>query len=372
MKNKKLFYTFLSFTIFGLVGCGELTSSNLENSIISENTPSSAQDSQGSIYLQPSVSNSSSDIQEHIHNLTKVNEVAATMTKDGHKVYYTCDGCEDIFADANGKTITTFDKVILKATTPFRQKQYSDLNYCEYMPEIANNEKVPLVLFLHGAGERGSDNELQLKNAILKVVNYNSNSQFMNSIVIAPQCPENKQWVDTPWANGNYKLSDVNESEIMKKIVSLVEEYRTFDYVDINRIYVVGLSMGGFGTWDLIARHPELFAAAVPICGGGPTDAIKTLRTMPIYTFHGTNDGTVPYAGTKEMVNLITNFGGKNINFVTFDGAGHGIWDSAITYAGNEDIPGLENWLFALTKVEINDDLFFGKVNDYDDFDEVL
>ncbi len=236
--------------------------------------------------------------------------------------------------------------------TLFSQKRFGDLNYCEYVPKIEEGQKVSLVLFLHGGGERGNDNKSQLKNAILKVINKNSKSKFMNAIVIAPQCPLNIRWVNTLSGEGNYTLAEVDESALMIKVVALIKYYSTLEYVDANCIYVIGLSIGGFGTWDLLSRHPKLFAAGVPICGGGPTDAIDTLKNIPIYTFHGTNDSVVPFNGTKEMVNLITNAGGKNIDFVSFEGAGHEIWDNAITYIGDKSHPKLEDWLFSKSLIK--------------------
>ena len=230
--------------------------------------------------------------------------------------------------------------------TLFVQKQFDNLNYCEYLPKTKTGERVPLILFLHGGGERGDDNISQLKNAILKVINSRSKSKFMKSVVLAPQCPADVRWVNTLSGNGNYKLENVKESRIIKKVVRLVMKYRNLEFIDKNKVYVIGLSIGGFGSWDLIARHPDIFKAAVPICGGGPTDAIEILKDIPIYTFHGTIDSVVPYSGTKEMVDLINKAGGTKIQFVSFNGAGHCIWDDAITYQGNEIEPSLEDWLF--------------------------
>ena len=148
-------------------------------------------------------------------------------------------------------------------------------------------------------------------------------------------------WADTPWGNGNYKLSDIPESVTNKKVVNLVRHYTSKEYIDADRVYIMGISMGGFGTWDLLARHSDIFAAGVPVCGGGPDDKIDVLKNIPIYTFHSENDTSVPYSGTKAMVDAIKSAGGEKIKFVSFADKGHVIWDTAITY------PGLEQWLFA-------------------------
>ncbi len=267
------------------------------------------------------------------HVFTTVPNKAATQTSDG---YTAGDVCLDCGYGKNG------GKVLPKATL-FKSETYDGLNYCSYQPEgiINEREKLPLIVFLHGSGERGDDNTAQLKNAITKVVCKGSESLFMKAAVLVPQCPENMMWADTPWENGNYKLSEIAESETNKKVVNLVRHYISKEYIDADRVYVMGISMGGFGTWDLLARHSDIFAAGIPVCGGGPDDKIETLKNIPIYTFHSENDISVPYSGTKAMVDAIKAAGGEKIEFVSFGDKGHVIWDIAITY------PGLEQWLFA-------------------------
>lgn len=266
-----------------------------------------------------------------------------TMASDGHTEGKGCEICGHM---EEGE--------VLPKSTLFTQQSYRGYNYCIYEPSeitFANAENgVPLVLFLHGAGERGSDNATQLRAAIQFVINETSDSKFMDAVVIAPQCPINAQWVDTPWEHGNYKVGEIAETDNIQKVVELVEYYKGLRCIDESRIYVVGLSMGAFGTWDLLARHSDLFAAGVPICGGGPTDAIDTLKNMPIYTFHGTKDEAVPFAGTEEMANKIWAAGGTKLNFVIFPDADHSIWNRAICYEGDNDHPALEDWLFSQTK----------------------
>ena len=282
------------------------------------------------------------------HALSYVPAEESTYTKAGHQAYFVCSVCHRMFSDGKGTEPISEEETKTAAKTKFVQKTWRDLNYCEYLPQIERGERVPLILFLHGSGERGNDNESQLKNAILKVVNDSSN-HYSNSIVLAPQCPSGKQWVDTPWIEGNYTLDKVKESETMQKVVSLIEAYRAREDVDADRVYVIGLSMGGFGAWDILARHSDLFAAGVPICGGGPIDAADILKDKPIYTFHGSADTSVPPEGTREMVEMIRNRGGNKIRFIEFEGLGHWIWDRAITFAGDEGNPSLEQWLFDQT-----------------------
>lgn len=241
------------------------------------------------------------------------------------------------------------------------------INYCLREPDD-KTAPAPLVLFLHGAGERGNDNEAQLKNALAKAYT-RFDSMFYDSYVIAPQCPYREtdngedvndgsqmninytKWVNTLWTAGSYKASEVAESVRLKTVADLVKTFAAKPEVDASRVYVVGLSMGGYGTWDILARHNDLFAAGVPICGGGPTDKADVLADLPIYAFHGTADTAVPYeAGSKTMYDAISAKGKGKMIFHTFEGAGHGIWDQALTYAGSATEPATLDWLFAQSK----------------------
>lgn len=298
-----------------------------------------------------SSSDTASSDSGHKHVLTLIGAIKAGYANYGNVKYYSCD-CGKIFLDENAEYETTLSKVTVRSTTGFDKRTFTDkdysLNYCVCKPQtIADGEKLPLILFLHGAGERGSDNQSQLKNAILKV---NNSGNWAKSVIIAPQCPSNEQWVSTPWENGNYVQASLQISNALKATVALVKRYASLDYIDEKRVYVIGLSMGGFGTWDILSRCPELFAAGVPICGGGPTDKINVLKDIPIYAFHGTNDASVPYTGTSEMYRAITSAGGNKMFFYTFSGAGHGIWDDAITFKGSGSYPSLEDWLFSKSK----------------------
>lgn len=277
------------------------------------------------------------------HSIKELPATLPTMSSDGHTEGMGCEICGYM---SEGE--------ILPKSSLFTQQSYRGYNYCIYEPSevtFANADNgVPLVLFLHGAGERGNDNATQLRSGIQFVINETSDSLFMDAVVIAPQCPIDMQWVNTPWVNGNYTLEGIPESSNIKKVVELVKYYRGLRCIDSNRIYVVGLSMGGFGTWDILARHSDLFAAGVPICGGGPTDGIDTLKDMPIYTFHGTQDEAVPFAGTEEMARKIEEASGKKLNFVIFPGDGHSIWNKSICYKGDDNHPALDEWLFSQSK----------------------
>ena len=290
----------------------------------------------------------------HEHKLIYVSAKSADKYVHGNIEHYRCD-CGALFLAANGGEVSR-NEIVIRSTTGFDKQTYTNdyytLNYCLYEPKDMNRseDKVPLILFLHGSGECGDDNQSQLIHAIQEVVKKgNENSEWMNSVIIAPQCPTYYRWVQTH--NANYMQADLPETEPFKAVAELVKQYANYDYIDSNRVYVVGLSMGGQGTWDILARYPDLFAAGVPICGSGPVDKIDVLKNIPIYTFHGTADRTVDYSNTQAMYNAITAAGGNKIIFYTFENGQHGIWNDAIKFAGSgTQYPALETWLFSQSK----------------------
>lgn len=215
------------------------------------------------------------------------------------------------------------------------------LPYNLFLPEDYNETTYyPVILFLHGAGERGTDNSLQLANYLPDL--YATSPELMGSaIVIAPQCPNDEQWVNTPWEVGTYSVDEIPESNALNTALKLLEHVVDTYGGDRCRIYITGISMGGFGTWDAIMRHEEIFAAAVPICGGADPTKAEILKNFPIITYHDTGDRTVPADGTKDMVKAIRATKNKNIKFNILNGYGHGAWLAAGVDAEMID------WLFA-------------------------
>jgi predicted peptidase len=203
-------------------------------------------------------------------------------------------------------------------------------------------KKYPLVIFLHGAGERGNDNERQLiwgAGAFIKEENLKKYPCY----VIAPQCPEEKRWVDVDWDKMKHVMPE-EPSENMALVMELIN--KVIDQYPINerRIYITGLSMGGFGTWDLISRWPDKFAAAVPICGGGDEAQAAKLVNLPIWVFHGSDDTTVSPDRSRHMVKAVKDAGSTKIKFTEYPGVGHGSWKPA--YAD----PELMKWMFSQKK----------------------
>jgi predicted peptidase len=162
------------------------------------------------------------------------------------------------------------------------------------------------------------------------------------AFVIAPQCPEGKRWVEVDWgADSHVLLEQPNES--LAATMKLVEALRKELPIDEQRLYITGLSMGGYGVWDALARWPEQFAAAVPICGGGDPVMAKQMMRVAIWAFHGSDDKSVKVHRSREMIDALKERGGDP-KYTEYKGVGHNSW--AQTYAD----PAMYAWLFAQRK----------------------
>lgn len=189
--------------------------------------------------------------------------------------------------------------------------------YLLYLPQAyADDEKKwPLILFLHGAGERGDDLELVKQHGPPKIVVARDDFPF---VVVSPQCPVDRWW----------------DTEVLSALLDdVVAQHR----IDEDRIYLTGLSMGGFGTWSLAVRQPDRFAAIAPICGGGVTHATRYITHLPVWVFHGGKDQTVLLRESQDMVDALKRYG-ANVRFTVYPEAGHDSWTE--TY----DNPELYEW----------------------------
>jgi predicted peptidase len=234
-----------------------------------------------------------------------------------------------------------------KAEEALEAKTFQDggfaLPYRIYLPpDLKPGEKVPLVLFFHGAGERGSDNVLQLHHGIPSLLDY-VRKTGTPALIIAPQCPVGMQWVNVPWGGDSHDMPK-EPSKPMHAALELLQQSIRDLPADPQRIYVTGISMGGFGTWDLIQREPGLFAAALPICGGGDTDKASKLKNLPIWAFHGDQDTTVKTQRSRDMVEAVKKKGSTVIQYTEYPGVAHNSWTQ--TYANDEVL----KWLFEQRK----------------------
>ena len=188
---------------------------------------------------------------------------------------------------------------------------------------IVSGRTYPLVILFHGAGERGSDNLFQLVHGADELLTY-AQKTGEEIFFIAGQVPNGQQWVNTPWAQKSHTMPEV-PSASMELALGLIEQTMREFPVDKSRVYVTGISMGGYGTWDIVQRRPDLFAAAMPICGGGDVACASKIRNVPIWCFHGDKDGAVPTNRSRDMFAAIKAVGG-NVQYREYPGVGHNCW----------------------------------------------
>lgn len=215
----------------------------------------------------------------------------------------------------------------------YRKTTKADVKYLLFLPKdyrAHSQKRWPLILFLHGSGERGSNIWKVAVHGPPKIVAKDPDFPF---IVVSPQCPEGQNW----------------SSEVLLGLLDKVEHQLN---VDKERVYLTGLSMGGYGSWDLGLRNPERFAAIVPICGGGQLITVliaegakrDALRSLGVWAFHGGKDPVVPLDESQRMVNLLKKSGVQDVKLTVYPEAGHDSW----TEAYND--PELYKWLLSHTR----------------------
>lgn len=212
------------------------------------------------------------------------------------------------------------------------------IQYQIFIPEGDKQIKRPLILFLHGSGERGHDNLKQTVH-VYTFLTSDSIQKRYPAIVVAPQCPEEDYWA--PVKRFEWSMTRGGKvTPAMAAVINLLEELRKQPNVDSTRMYVIGLSMGGFGTLDLISRRPEWFSAAVPICGGADLTNTDKIKEVPLWVFHGAEDTVVPVKLSRDLVNELT-IKGIPARYTEYAGENHGIWERAIRE------PGFLEWMFS-------------------------
>lgn len=203
-------------------------------------------------------------------------------------------------------------------------------------------EALPLVIFLHGAGERGNDNRAQLKHCIKYFLDDTVTSRYP-FLLMMPQCPNERRWVNTDWSLPEHTMDSVPTVEL-RGVMAVLDSLTECGAVDSTRVYISGISMGGFGVWDALQRWPERFAAAIAICGGGDPAYADAMKDVPIYIFHGLRDGVVMPSRSIQMYDELKNIGNNEVVLVTYPEFGHGCWDEAFSTSG------LFKWLFGKKK----------------------
>lgn len=211
-------------------------------------------------------------------------------------------------------------------------------------PEVGGADTpLPLVVFLHGAGERGDDNTAQLRHFPERWIAERHLGRRHPAVVLAVQCPANETWSGIDRRDdGTWHVGSPEVAPAMLAVEALVRELSADDSIDRRRIYLTGLSMGGFGSWDLVARHGDWFAAVAPICGGGDLANAERIAAggTPIWNVHGGADEVVPAELSRRTIAAIRDAGGR-VGHTELPGVGHDSWVWA--YGPN----GVMDWMFA-------------------------
>lgn len=197
-----------------------------------------------------------------------------------------------------------------------------------------------LVIFLHGSGERGDDNQKQLVH-VAKAFEDEAVRKDYPAFVIFPQMAANNTWSNGEYNRETHTIDLENQSgnhlaAVMDVIDMMLEKYS----VDPDRVYIGGLSMGGFGTWDALSRWPDRFAAAFPVCGAGDPSTVSSMLNVPIWVLHGGADNVVAPECSRIMVAALKE-AGASVIYSEFEGVGHNSWDPAF------DTRHVIDWIFA-------------------------
>jgi len=191
-------------------------------------------------------------------------------------------------------------------------------------PKLDGTQRYPLVIWLHGSGQSGTDNQAQMggpTGVFTDAEHQGKNPCFM----IAPQCPD----ADIGW-----------NKQVIDNLMALIADLTSKLPIDLKRLYLTGSSMGGFGTWNLCAKYPNVFAAGVPLCGGGDPKKAELLKKVPMWVFHGDQDPMVPVERDRVSVAAVKAAGGLLMKYTEFPGVGHSL--SGLVYP----MPELHRWLF--------------------------
>jgi predicted peptidase len=210
--------------------------------------------------------------------------------------------------------------------------------YRLFVPQGYKRKKYPLVLWLHGGAGRGNDNLKQISggNTIGSHVWAGRQNQSKHPcFVVAPQCPANELWAT---------LGTAKPTAQLRLVLELLQDLQRTFSVDAQRLYVTGQSMGGFGTWSVITKHPRMFAAAIPVCGGGDESEASKLTQLPIWAFHGEKDEAVSVERSRKMIAAIRRAGGLP-KYTEYKNADHVIWDRVFSETE------LLSWVFAQNRI---------------------
>ena len=257
---------------------------------------------------------------------------------------------DPMVVDGHGFTKRTFTDALGRSIT-----------YYFYVPKNYNpHQKYPLVLLLHGHGERSSTSYSEAKNennivgqTFVQVWGPDYTAPFnpqvqqhWPSFIVVPQLTNKQQWANRPSNKGSYTQTAQPSLQLLlaKELVDALQH--DYSGIDAQRLYITGLSLGGYGTWDAIERWPNYFAAAAPIAGAGDPSKAAQLIHLPIWAFHGSADKSVPVSGSRDMIKAIKAAGGHP-NYTEFPNATHSVWWRVYSATGtSQHVNGFYNWLY--------------------------
>lgn len=206
-------------------------------------------------------------------------------------------------------------------------------------PDVVEEQRqYPLIVFLHGAGERGHDNLSQLKSLPQQMAQPDWREQFP-CYLLAPQCPPKMRWSSS--LRSERQSKGLKKRNMLDQVHQMILDVSEMYPVDKQRIYITGYSMGGYGTWSMIACYPNLFAAASPICGGGDPNTVSKFVDLPLWVVHGDADQTIPVLESRKMIEGLRKAGGTP-EYHELEGVRHDSWGQA--YSNDR---GLISWMFA-------------------------
>ncbi len=231
----------------------------------------------------------------------------------------------------------------------FTSKGSLQIVYRIYIPKNYTPAKTyPLVMTLHGAGQWGNDDTLQLDTHFSSMWADSANQAKHPAFVLSPQCPNNTNiypygWMNTNWANGTYNYNSISITPNLQAVVELLDSISRRYSIDTLREYAAGMSMGGYASWYLMMRFPQRFAAVVPVCGAADTSRAASVKNVSVWAFHAADDNVVPVSGSRQMIGAITAVGGhpKYTEYPASMQVGHASWTPASLDTG------LIPWVFS-------------------------
>ena len=230
-----------------------------------------------------------------------------------------------VFVAASGfRPYGTNDLATLTVPAAYTGSGGAPLSYRLFVPAIPDTATngVPLILFLHGSGECGTNNTAQLLHGVGGLVWWSRHRE--PAIVVAPQSPPMTAWSPV-FFNRLQARMPIATPPMIQKLDGLLKDLCDRSPVDTNRLLVTGISLGGYGTWDLVCRYPGRFAAAIPVCGAGDPLRAEAAAKTPLWIFHGERDGSVPNKMDRAMVGRLWELAAP-VRYMEYPDSGHGIW----------------------------------------------